>query len=237
MIILVLNNWNNILFDECIRQGATLLDIKAGNFHQTLNKTALERSNDMLIIDSELKLNNNSHYLDFEGLKIAYNLRINPVCKFKGFIKICGFLPSKLVLNNRYAKLIATEGTQYYRYPHIDISEGKPLNMDAWENVAVSLDQSLIDEFRHFEHGLKNITIHSLDNLNEKKEELLSFFNQLIEMENKSQIPLNLIKDYQKLKVNFKSVITNIFDTNVSKNLAKLKKDALDLKIKFMDKI
>lgn len=235
-MILIVNNRYNYLLNETINSGANFIDVYEKNYQQILTSVLQQNRNDTLIIDSEIKFNKTDRLTDTAGLKTAYDIRINPEIKFLGFIKLFGFLPLEYLLKNQYSAILNVNGSKYYRYPEINTETEEPLKVREWENIVVTLDQSIINEFRQFEHGLKNITFHPFNNLIEKREELVSFYNKLAHIENNYPIPLHLAKDFQKLKTDFKSIVSDIFDNNVTKKFTKLQKNALDLKTKFMKK-
>jgi hypothetical protein len=150
-----------------------------------------------LILDSEIKVNEQARYQNLEGLQIAYELRIHPEIRFRGFIKLHGFMPLMRIREHRFggllrggerihAKEFALNGVSYSQYPAVDLQAEPPLTLSQWFGVVKELDEIFVQEFRRFEHGFRNVTMfRGMSNgaRAEKKEELQSHLRMLTHIE------------------------------------------------------
>jgi hypothetical protein len=153
-----------------VKDGDITIIPKLGNERGKLLTVLRQNPEATLIIDAEIRMEESENYQDMRGLQFAYELRANPEIKFRGFVKLHGFLPLKRLKEHKFGGLLrggdtihgrefCLKGAIYVRYPSQDFRCGPALSETEYEEVARELDELFVREFRDFEHSFRNVNI------------------------------------------------------------------------------
>jgi len=201
-----------------------------------------------LILDSEIRFGEHSKYQDLEGLQLAYELRINPEIRFRGFMKLHGFLPIRALKEHRFGGLLRggdkiharefrLKGVSYVVYPSWDFLEEPPLSESEWREVVCELDEIFVREFGDFEHSFRNIAMfRKMDATSklEKKNEFESFLRTLLQIERTTAIRPVYIAQMEAIKKGLQRIIAEVCDaeeSSVQKDLIRLKSEIAKFKV------
>ncbi|MBE3143900.1 MAG: hypothetical protein IMZ61_08250 [Planctomycetes bacterium] len=225
---------------------------KFGNERRELLTVLRQNPEATLILDTEIRMEELGNYQDLRGLQLAYELRANPEIKYRGFIKLHGFLPLKRLKEHKFGGLLRSgdtihgrvfclKGAIYVRYPSRDFRCGPALSETEYEEVARELDEIFIREFRDFEHSFRNVTI--LPNLAapqiaDKKKELASYLRTIRQIEKTTNIRpdyMNIMRAIERELQDLIEGLSTSGGSSISEELGRVKAEIFKLRQKLLE--